>query len=50
MIEQTVRQTLPEGFQKAEFLLEHGFIDAIVKRGDLKEKLALLLDLHDTKS
>ncbi|PCS01460.1 acetyl-CoA carboxylase, carboxyltransferase subunit beta [Lactococcus fujiensis] len=50
VIEQTVRQTLPEGFQKAEFLLEHGFIDAIVKRGDLKEKLALLLDLHDTKS
>lgn len=36
VIEQTIRQKLPEGFQKSEFLLEHGFLDAIVKRGDLR--------------
>jgi acetyl-CoA carboxylase carboxyl transferase subunit beta len=46
VIEQTVRQTLPDDFQKAEFLQNHGFVDAIVKRTDLREKLALLLDLH----
>jgi acetyl-CoA carboxylase carboxyl transferase subunit beta len=36
VIEQTIRQRLPEGFQRAEFLLEHGFIDAIVHRKELK--------------
>lgn len=36
VIEQTIRQKLPEGFQKSEFLLEHGFLDAVVKRPDLK--------------
>ena len=36
MIEQTIRQKLPEGFQRSEFLLEHGFLDAIVRRNDLK--------------
>lgn len=49
VIEETVRQTLPDGFQKAEFLQEHGFVDAIVKRTELKEKLALLLALHTQK-
>jgi len=34
---------LPEGFQRAEFLLEHGFLDAIVERKDLKDKLAFFL-------
>lgn len=46
VIEQTVRQTLPDDFQKAEFLLKHGFVDAIVKRTELRTKLALLLELH----
>jgi len=36
VIEQTIRQKLPEGFQRSEFLLEHGFLDAIVRRNDLK--------------
>lgn len=46
VIEQTVKQTLPEGFQSAEFLLEHGFIDMIVQRKDLKSTLAKLLRIH----
>ncbi len=40
VIEQTIRQKLPEGFQRSEFLLEHGFLDAIVARKDLKTYLA----------
>jgi acetyl-CoA carboxylase carboxyl transferase subunit beta len=40
VIEQTIRQKLPEGFQRAEFQLEHGFLDAIVERKDLKSYLA----------
>jgi acetyl-CoA carboxylase carboxyl transferase subunit beta len=40
VIEQTIRQKLPEGFQRSEFLLEHGFLDAIVERKDLKGYLA----------
>ena len=43
VIEQTIRQTLPEGFQRSEFLLEHGQIDLIVERRDLKETLRRLL-------
>jgi acetyl-CoA carboxylase carboxyl transferase subunit beta len=43
VIEQTIRERLPEGFQRAEYLLEHGMIDMVVSRGDLKEKLALLI-------
>ncbi|MCD6028963.1 MAG: acetyl-CoA carboxylase, carboxyl transferase, beta subunit, partial [Thermomicrobiales bacterium] len=43
VIEQITRQKLPEGFQTAEFLLEHGMIDAIVPRTDLPETLATLL-------
>lgn len=43
VIEQTVREKLPEGFQRAEFLLEHGAIDMIVKRAEMREKLAGLL-------
>lgn len=43
VIEQTIRQTLPEGFQKSEFLLEHGAIDMIIDRRDLKDKIARLL-------
>jgi acetyl-CoA carboxylase carboxyl transferase subunit beta len=43
VIEQTIREKLPEGFQRAEYLLEHGMIDMVVSRGDLTEKLALLV-------
>ncbi|WP_028970106.1 acetyl-CoA carboxylase, carboxyltransferase subunit beta [Sphingomonas sp. URHD0057] len=43
VIEQTIREKLPEGFQRAEYLLEHGMIDMVVSRGDLKEKLGLLI-------
>jgi acetyl-CoA carboxylase carboxyl transferase subunit beta len=44
VIEQTIRQKLPEGFQRSEFLLEHGFLDAVVKRPDLKDYIAKALD------
>lgn len=46
VIEQTIKQKLPEGFQKSEFLLEHGFIDKIVERKDMKKTLAQILELH----
>ena len=46
VIEQTVRQVLPESFQRAEFLLEKGFLDAIVPRGEMAERLGELLKLH----
>ena len=46
VIEQTIRQKLPEGFQRAEFLLEHGFIDKIIKREEIKKTLGKLLYLH----
>ena len=43
VIEQTIRQKLPEGFQRSEFLLEHGFLDAVVERRDLKAYIAQAL-------
>ena len=43
VIEQTIRQKLPEGFQRAEFLLEHGFLDAVVKRTEMKDYLSKAL-------
>jgi acetyl-CoA carboxylase carboxyl transferase subunit beta len=43
VIEQTIRQKLPEGFQRAEFLLEHGMLDMVVPRGELKETLVRCL-------
>ena len=43
VIEQTIRQSLPEGFQRSEFLLEHGFLDLIVPRPELKETVARCL-------
>ena len=46
VIEQTIGESLPEGFQTSEFLLEHGFIDKIVERKDLKEMLYKLIKLH----
>jgi len=43
VIEQTIRQTLPEGFQRSEYLLEHGMVDMIVPRKEMKQKLSELL-------
>jgi acetyl-CoA carboxylase carboxyl transferase subunit beta len=45
VIEQTIRQTLPEGFQRSEFLLEHGFLDFVVERSEMKTVLARCLRL-----
>jgi acetyl-CoA carboxylase carboxyl transferase subunit beta len=45
VIEQTIRQKLPDGFQRSEFLLEHGFLDAVVHRKELKSFIANSLDL-----
>jgi len=44
VVEQTIRQKLPEGFQRSEFLLEHGMLDAVVDRGELKGYLSRALD------
>lgn len=49
VIEQTIRQELPEDFQKAEFLLDHGFVDKIVPRNQLKETLSKLVEIHTMK-
>ncbi len=49
VIKQTIGQTLPDGFQRTEFLLEHGFLDMVVERRDMKEKLYQLLFYHNTK-
>jgi len=45
VIEQTIRQKLPEGFQRSEFLLEHGFLDAVVHRKDMKSFISSAIDL-----
>ncbi|MDD7646978.1 MAG: acetyl-CoA carboxylase carboxyltransferase subunit beta, partial [Ruminococcus bromii] len=49
VIEQTIRKKLPEGFQRAEFLLEHGFIDLITPRSRQKAVIAQLLRMHDSE-
>ncbi len=49
VIEQTIGQKLPEGFQRAEFQLSHGFVDAIVERADLKRTLYKILRMHRNK-
>ena len=46
VIQQTIGQTLPEGFQRAEFQMEHGFVDAVVPRSQMRSTLAALLQLH----
>ena len=46
VIQQTIGQKLPEGFQRAEFLLEHGFVDKIVSREEMKEVLGQILRVH----
>lgn len=50
VIQDTIKQELPKGFQKAEFCLEHGLIDAVVERGKLKETLITILDLFSEKA
>lgn len=47
VIEQTIGQKLPEGFQRSEFLLEHGFIDKIVPRNEMKETLSRIIRFHN---
>lgn len=47
VIEQTIGQKLPKGFQRSEFLLKHGFVDAIVERKNMKETLMRILKLHE---
>ena len=49
VIEQTIKQELPEDFQTAEFLLEHGFVDKIVERKNLKAILATILKIHNVR-
>ena len=49
VIEQTLREKLPDNFQTAEYLLEHGFVDLIVKRNDLKNTLTKILKIHGVK-
>ena len=49
VIEQTIGQKLPEGFQRAEYLEEHGFVDAIVPRNEMRETLAQILRLHENR-
>ena len=44
VIRETIKQELPPGFQSSEFFLEHGFLDFIVKRSELKERIVMLLD------
>jgi acetyl-CoA carboxylase carboxyl transferase subunit beta len=50
VIEETIREKLPDGFQRSEYLLEHGMIDMVVKRHDLKDTLARVIDLLMRKS
>ena len=50
VIEQTIGEKLPEGFQRAEFLEEHGFVDRVVPREGMKEALTILLKLHSKES
>ena len=49
VIEQTIGQKLPEGFQRAEYLLDHGFVDQIVERQNMRAVLAHILRLHSKK-
>lgn len=49
VIEQTIGQKLPEGFQRAEFQLEHGFVDRVVPRDELKDTIAKILEIHSAK-
>lgn len=50
VIEQTIKTSLPEGFQRSEYLREHGFVDAVVERKDMRQTLGLLLRIHDRRN
>ena len=50
VVKETIKQDLPEGFQRAEFLLEKGFLDKIIRRENLKESLAQLLSFMMIKA
>ena len=50
VIDQTIGQKLPQGFQRSEFLLDHGFVDRIVEREELKDVLAQILEMHSKKT
>ena len=50
VIEQTTKKALPEGFQKSEFVLEHGFIDSIVPRSNQKKYLTEILKMHEGRA
>jgi acetyl-CoA carboxylase carboxyl transferase subunit beta len=47
VIEQTIGQKLPEGFQRAEYLEEHGFVDQVVERQNMREVVSRILRLHE---
>jgi acetyl-CoA carboxylase carboxyl transferase subunit beta len=49
VIEQTIKQKLPDDFQTAEYLLEHGFIDCIASRGEMKNKISQILDYYNRR-
>ena len=49
VIEQTIGETLPQGFQRSEFQEDHGFVDAVVERREMRDTLLRLLRLHDLK-
>ncbi len=50
VIEQTIRQKLPKGFQRSEFLLEHGMVDMVVDRREMKDKIVRVLDFAMNKT
>jgi acetyl-CoA carboxylase carboxyl transferase subunit beta len=47
VIKETIKKDLPDGFQRSEFILEHGFLDFIVSRKELKQKLASLITIFE---
>lgn len=49
VIEQTIHQKLPEGFQRSEFVMEHGFVDHIVERKEMRKTVGFLLQIHERK-
>jgi acetyl-CoA carboxylase carboxyl transferase subunit beta len=50
VIEQTLKQKIPEGFQSSEYLLDHGFVDAVVPRTKLKQSLSMILKMHQPQT
>jgi acetyl-CoA carboxylase carboxyl transferase subunit beta len=47
VIKETIKKDLPEGFQRSEFILEHGFLDFIVPRNELRQKLSTLITMFE---